>query len=108
MKTIATLIFALFAGLAAAGGPLATIAEAMKIRIEDIKVPIAFDFTGTIVLQSAAWGKGISCAFSDDTGGISLFADSRPPANLRQWDAVRVKGKMIVADSDKTRRFVAH
>ncbi len=108
MKTIATLFFALFTGLAAADEPLATIAEAMKIRIEDIKAPIAFDFTGTVVLQSKDWGKGISCAFSDDTGGISLFADSRPPANLRQWDAVRVKGEMIVADSDKTRRFVAH
>ncbi len=109
MKRFATLfLFALFAGGLAAGEALTSVAEAKSIKIEDIKAPIAFDFTGTMMLRGEAWGKGEIWVFSDDTGGISIFSNATLPDEFRQWDVVRVKGVMLVADNDKTRRFVSH
>ena len=109
MKKVATLFFfALFAGSSSVGGTLTSVAEAKGVKIEDIKAPIAFDFTGTMMLRGEVWGKGETWEFSDDTGGISIFADATLPAEFRQWDVVRVKGEMLVADNDKTRRFVSH
>ena len=57
MKRFATLFFfALISGLASAGEVLTSVAEAKSIKIEDIKAPIAFDFTGTMMLRGEAWG----------------------------------------------------
>ena len=107
-KAAILFFFALFVGIASAGGTLTSVAEAKGIKIEDIKAPLAFDFTGTMMLRGEVWGKGETWEFSDDTGGISIFADATLPAEFRQWDVVRVKGEMLVADNDKTRRFVSH
>ena len=98
------LLFALFAGAASAGRTLTTVAEAESIGIEDIKAPIPFDFTGTAVAQN---NENTWWPFLDDSGGVFVFADTRLPSELRQWDVVRVKGEMVVAESDKTRRFVS-
>ena len=107
MKRIFTLLFALLAGIASAGGTLTSVDEVARLQIEDIKVPVPFDFTGTMVsLGDAASSREI--VFADDTGGISFFSPRSLPSELRQWDAVRVKGEIIVADRDKTRRAVLH
>lgn len=104
MKTTATIFFALFAGIASAEMTLTSVAEANRLSIEDIKAPIPFDFTGTMFLGDDVEKGGL--VFVDNTGGISFFAQSLNRSKLRQWDVVRAKGEILVADHDKTRRAV--
>ena len=108
MKTLATLCLVLFAGLTAvAGEALTTVAAARKVLLKDIKAPIAFDFTGMVMSKGDIWRKDEIWTFADDTGGAHIFVGAIHPAEARQWDVVRVKGEMIVAGEDKTRRFVS-
>ena len=109
MKTLATLCLVLFAGMTAvAGEALTTVAAARKVLLKDIKAPIAFDFTGMVMSKGDIWRKDEIWTFADDTGGAHIFVGTIHPAEARQWDVVRVKGEMIVAGEDKTRRFVSH
>ncbi len=88
---------------ASAGGTLTLVATANGINLEDITSPRPFDFTGTVLIV----GKS-QFSFSDESGGTYIFAEAPTLGQLRQWDVIRVKGEMLVADVDKTRRFVAH
>ena len=108
MKTIATLFFALFACAASANRTQTSVAVARKVPIEDITSPIAFDFTGMVLSKGDIWRKDGIWTFADDTGGANIFVGALHSAEVRQWDVVRVKGEMIVAGEDKTRRFVSH
>ena len=102
MKTIAILLFAMFAGIASAGEVLTSVAEAKGIDLEELTEPRIFDFTGTmLVAENNCW------VFSDGTGGISVFPEVPPSSELRQWDGVRVMGEMIIFGSDKSRRFIS-
>lgn len=98
------LVCALFlAALASAGKPLASVAEANGVSLEEITSPRPFDFTGTVINVGTA-----ILSFSDESGGTYIFTDAPALKSLRQWDAVRIKGEMLIADADKTRRFVSH
>ena len=102
MKRIATLFFALFACLASADEVLTSIAEAKGIDLEELTAPRAFNFTGTVLAAENRWW-----AFSDGTGGIPIFSEVPLSPSIKRWDAVRVTGDMMIANSDKTRRFVS-
>ena len=106
MKTIATLSFALFAGLAAAGGTLTTVAEAYGVNIEDITAPMPFDLTGVVLHVGTFSTNLFAFPISDATGGTPIFF-APPLKSPRQWDVVRVKGDMVIEDHDKSRRLVA-
>ena len=104
MKTLATLCFALFTCLTTfAGGTLTTVAEGNGVPLEDITSPRPFDFTGTVLIV----GKSLF-SFSDESGGTYIFAEASTLRQIQQWDVVHVKGEMLIADEDKTRRFVSH
>jgi len=123
MKRIVTLIFALLVGLAAAdarkrvppaeisggadfvpstGEVLTSVAEAKGIDLEKLTTPRTFDFTGTVLVAETGWW-----IFSDGTGGIPIYPGGSSASHLKQWDVVHVMGKMLIVDSDKSRRFVS-
>ena len=103
MKRIATLLFALLAGLASAGEALTSIAEAKGIDLEELTAPRAFNFTGTVLVAKNGW-----CILSDGTGGTPIIPEGSLSSRMKQWDVVRVTGEMLIVDSDKSRRFVSH
>ncbi len=102
MSAIFCLCLLFFAILPSTGKTLTSVAEANAINIEDITSPIPFVLTGTVLNTERS-----SFVFSDESYGTSIFYDDTKLSAPQQWDTVRVKGEMIVEDSDKTRRFVA-
>ncbi len=105
MKIVATFSLALFAALAAAGDTtLTTVAEANNIDLEELKTPRAFAFTGTVMVVDKNW-----LMISDDTGGAQIYNlnSAPPPADIRQWDVVDIRGKMLFIDKEKTRRLIS-
>ncbi len=106
MKTIATLSFALFTGLASAGGTLTSVAEAYGVNIEDITAPMPFDLTGVVLHVETFSTNLFAFPISDATGGTPIFF-APPIESPRLWDVVRVKGDMVIEDHDKSRRLVA-
>ena len=89
---------ALLAACSLAGGTLTTVAEANGVDLEELTSPRAFAFTGTVLQTGRRYW-----AFADRTGGSQIVADVPLPAELRQWDEVRVAGEMRLTDADKTR-----
>ena len=101
MKRIAV-FFTLFAGFAAAGEALTSVADAQRIPLEELTKPRPFDFTGTVLIADTSW-----CIFSDSTGGIMIFHERPLSSGMKPWDFVRVTGEMLIFNPDKSRRFVS-
>ena len=101
MKTVLYIFFALIAFFPAAGAVLTSVGKANAIPLENITEPIDFAFTGTVLRAS-----NDRIIFADDTDGTMLFHHT-DRHNLQSWDSIFVKGKMVIADVDKTRRFLS-
>ena len=103
MKPLAIVCALVLAVLPSAGETLTTVAEGNGVPLEDITSPRPFDFTGTVLIV----GKSLF-SFSDESGGTYIFAEASTLRRIQQWDVVHIKGEMLIADEDKTRRFVSH
>lgn len=101
MKAILYIFFAFIAFFPAAGAVLTSVGKANAIPLENITEPMDFAFTGTVL---RATGKLIT--FADEDDGTILF-HSTEEHGLRTWDRVFAKGKMAIADVDKSRRFLS-
>ena len=102
MKPLAIVCALVLAVLPSAGETLTTVADANAVNLEEITSPRPFDFTGTVLS-----GGNLSFAFADKSGGSLVFRNAPDSSGIRTWDVVRVKGEMLIADNDKTRRLVA-
>ena len=100
MKAVLYIFVALIAFFPAAGAVLTSVGKANAIPLENITEPIDFAFTGTVLRAN---GKLIT--FADEDDGTILF-HSTEEHGLRTWDRILVKGKMAIADIDKSRRFL--
>ena len=100
MKSVLSIFFALIAFFPAVGTVLTSVGKANAIPLENITEPIDFAFTGTVLRAS-----NDRIIFADDTDGTMLFHHT-DRHNLQSWDSIFVKGKMVIADVDKTRRFL--
>ena len=93
----------LLAAIPSPGETLTSVAKANAVSIEELTAPQPVDFTGTVLVV----GESLF-SFSDDSGGTYIFSDTATLRPLRQWDVVRVKGEMLIAPQDKTRRIVSN
>lgn len=105
MDSTAIVCAFLLAATPSPGEVLTSVAEVHKLQIEGIIAPVPFDFTGTVVFRNEDDVSG-EVDFADSTGGTPIFPAAPLPAELRQWDFVRVRGEIIVAEN-KTRRVVS-
>ena len=103
MKPLAIVCALVLAVLPSAGETLTTVADANAVNLEEITSPRPFDFTGTVLS-----GGNLSFAFADKSGGSLVFRNEPDSSGIRTWDVVRVKGEMLIADNDKTRRLLTH
>ena len=101
MKAVLYIFFALMASFPAMGTVLTSVSKANAIPLENITAPIDFAFTGTVLRANMEF-----ITFSDETDGTILF-HTTAEHGLQLWDRVLAKGKMVIADTDKTRRFLS-
>ena len=101
MKAALSIFFALIALFPAEGHVLTSVGEANAVPLESITEPMDFAFTGTVLRASSD-----RIIFADDTDGTILFHHT-DRHDLQLWDSVSVKGKMVIADIDKSRRFLS-
>ncbi len=101
MKAALSIFFALIALFRAEGHVLTSVGEANAVPLESITKPMDFAFTGTVLRAGSD-----RIIFADDTDGTILFHHT-DRHNLQSWDSVSVKGKMVIADIDKSRRFLS-
>ena len=101
MKAILYIFFALVACLSAAGEVLTSLGKANAIPLESITEPIDFEFTGTVLRVDREF-----ITFADNSDGTILFHVTAKHG-LKLWDRILAKGKMAIADTDKTRRFLS-
>jgi hypothetical protein len=87
--------------LAVQGQVLPSVGEANAIPLEKIAEPIDFAFTGTVLRVENEF-----ITFTDGSDGTILFHNTAEHG-LELWDSIFVKGKMTIADNDKTRRFLS-
>ena len=102
MKAVLYILLALVASLPSAGTVLSSMGKANAIPLESITEPIDFEFTGTVFKVN----RGL-ITFADESDGTILF-HSTAEHGLRQWDRILAKGKMAIAATDKTRRFLSN
>ena len=101
MKVVLYILFALIASFPVMGTVLTSVSKANAIPLENITAPIDFAFTGTVLRANRGF-----ITFADETDGTILF-HSTTEHGLQLWDRVLAKGKMVIADTDKTRRFLS-
>ena len=101
MKAALSIFFAHIALFPAEGHVLTSVGEANAVPLESITEPMDFAFTGTVLRASSD-----RIIFADDTDGTILFHHT-DRHDLQLWDSVSVKGKMVIADIDKSRRFLS-
>ena len=102
MKSVLSIFFALIAFFPAAGAVLTSVSKANAIPLENITQPIDFELTGTVLRVDREF-----ITFADETDGTILF-HTTADHDLQLWNRVIAKGKMVIADADKTRRFLSH
>jgi anti-sigma regulatory factor (Ser/Thr protein kinase) len=101
MKAVLYILLALMASFPAMGTVLTSVSKANAIPLENITAPIDFAFTGTVLRANREF-----ITFSDETDGTILF-HTTAKHGLQLWDRVLAKGKMVIADTDKSRRFLS-
>ena len=101
MKAVLYILLALMASFPAMGTVLTSVGKANAIPLENITAPIDFAFTGTVLRANREF-----ITFSDETDGTILF-HTTAEHGLQLWDRILAKGKMVIADTDKTRRFLS-
>ena len=101
MKAVLYILLALMASFPAMGTVLTSVSKANAIPLENITQPIDFELTGTVLRVDREF-----ITFADETDGTILF-HTTAEHGLQLWDRVLTKGKMVIADTDKTRRFLS-
>ncbi|MBR6588072.1 MAG: hypothetical protein IKK82_11710, partial [Kiritimatiellae bacterium] len=101
MKAVLSIFFAFIAFFPAAGILLTSVGKANTVPLESITEPIDFEFTGTVLRVDREF-----ITFADESDGTILF-HATAEHGLQLWDCILAKGKMVIADADKTRRFLS-